>query len=145
MGITPHSVNVHPHAFAGFNTCRCSTRNHPLIDARTVPTEVRNLDAWVMFRCTGPHGRVLFNPRDGRPANPALADPAYRGWHHMRDALRSGEFCGCGLMLTRDWDGYPRDEFLPFCEAGFFLKLLEVRDAARAEYWRRQPAMRIAR
>lgn len=137
MGITPHSVNARRHAFAGFNACRCNTLNHPLIDAHALPTVIRNRDAWVMFKCTGPHGRVLFNPRDGRPANPVIADPAYRGFHHVRDALRSGEFCGCGLLLTRDCDAYARDEFLPFYEAGLFLKLLASRDMARAQQWRR--------
>ncbi|MBI1359571.1 MAG: hypothetical protein GC155_04725 [Alphaproteobacteria bacterium] len=137
MGITPQSVNAQQRVFRAPNACRCSTRNHPLIDARTLPSAVRHLDAWVVFRCTGPHGRVLFNPRDGRPATFNRADPAYRSFYHLRRALASGEFCGCGLLLTRDCDAYPQDEFLPFGEPWSFLTLLEMRDAARATYWRR--------
>lgn len=138
MGIAPHSVNAQPCVFRAPNACRHDTHAHPLLDARTLPSAVRHLDAWVLFRCTGPHGRVLFNPRDGRTANVTRAEPAYRSYCSLRRALASGEFCGCGLLLTRDCDAYPQDEFLPFGEPWSFLRALEMCDAARIAYWRKR-------
>jgi len=135
MGFAPQSVNASACVFRQPNTCRHNTRTHPLLDAHNLPTVIRNLDAWVLFRCT-PHGPALFNPRDGGPADTTQAEPAYRGFHHLRDMLRCGEFCGCGLLLTHDCDAYPHDGFLQFIDPTFFLMMLEAKDKARAEHWR---------